>query len=341
MHRSFRRAALALLLLPAASLVQAASALGTDVPGGSDHPLISRFADSWLVGYLQREFDAASWPAGPELQNGDKVKEIAGEEGRVTRLVYVHPRGKSPLEVYRNYEQALAAAGFKRSWSCERDCSKPYWAWRNQLRFMEGLQWTNGYLTTPTGSRFSVHSPVSTEEAKLWVGALTRPDGSRVMLQFITAVATNRLTESAATWIQIVEPKAMQTGQVTVDAKALQSGLAADGKVALYGLFFDTGKADIKPESKAQLDEMAKVLQAQPALRVFIVGHTDNVGAFDANRALSLKRAEAVVTALAQSPYRIDAKRLLPIGSANTAPLASNADEAGRARNRRVELVAQ
>jgi len=133
----------------------------------------------------------------------------------------------------------------------------------------------------------------------------------------------------------------MQTGQVTVDAKKLQSGLEADGKVALYGLFFDTGKADIKPESKAQLDEMAKLLQAQPALKVFIVGHTDNVGAFDANRALSLKRAEAVVAALTAAPHKIDAKRLMAIGSANTAPVASNAEEAGRARNRRVELVAQ
>lgn len=341
MHRSLRRA-LALSLLTAASLANAATPW-VDIPGGKDHPLISRFEGSWLVGYQQREFDAASWPAGPALNKSDsyKVAEAASQEGRITRIAYVHPRGKTPLEAWRNHEQALAAAGFQRVWACERDCDKIYWAWRKQFDFMQGMTWLDSHLSTATGSRYSVSQPVAADDSRLWVGKLARPDGSTVMVQFITAAAVNKLTESAATWIQIVEPKAMQTGQVTVDARALQSGLAADGKVALYGLFFDTGKADIKPDSKPQLDEMAKVLQGQPALKVFIVGHTDNVGAFDTNQTLSLKRAEAVVAALAAAPYKIDAKRLQAKGAANIAPVASNTDEAGRARNRRVELVAQ
>jgi outer membrane protein OmpA-like peptidoglycan-associated protein len=110
--------------------------------------------------------------------------------------------------------------------------------------------------------------------------------------------------------------------------------------VALYGIYFDTGKAELKPESRPQLDEMGKLLQAQPALKVYIVGHTDNQGSLEANLQLSQQRAQAVVAALAGT-YKIDAKRLQARGVANLAPLAGNGNDAGRARNRRVELVAQ
>jgi OmpA-OmpF porin, OOP family len=116
--------------------------------------------------------------------------------------------------------------------------------------------------------------------------------------------------------------------------------LQADGKIALYGLFFDTGKAEVKAESKPQLDEMAKLLQGQPALKVYIVGHTDSQGGLEANLALSQQRAQAVVAALAGA-YKVDAKRLQARGVASLAPVASNANDAGRARNRRVELVIQ
>ena len=84
---------------------------------------------------------------------------------------------------------------------------------------------------------------------------------------------------------------------------------------------------------------MVAALKAQPALKVLIVGHTDNVGAVDANLTLSQGRAQAVVAALV--PRGIAAGRLQGRGVANFAPLASNATEEGRARNRRVEMVLQ
>jgi outer membrane protein OmpA-like peptidoglycan-associated protein len=132
----------------------------------------------------------------------------------------------------------------------------------------------------------------------------------------------------------------MKAGNVTVSADELGKGLAAEGKIALYGVYFDTGKAELKPESKTQLDEMGKLLNQNKLLKVVIVGHTDNQGSMDANAALSQKRAEAVVAALSGG-YKIDAKRLLARGVASLAPVASNGSEAGRARNRRVELVEQ
>jgi len=143
-----------------------------------------------------------------------------------------------------------------------------------------------------------------------------------------------------STLVQIVQPQAMETGKVTVDASALAQGLQADGKMALYGIYFDSDKTELKPESKLQLDEMAKMLQGNSALRVFIVGHTDNQGALEKNLACSRARAQAVVDALVRT-HNVDAKRLGAAGVANYALVAGNGDEASREKNRRVEMVLQ
>ena len=127
---------------------------------------------------------------------------------------------------------------------------------------------------------------------------------------------------------------------VTVSAGDMSKSMNSTGRVALYGIVFDTAKADIKPESKAALEEISKLLKAETALKLRVVGHTDNQGSLDSNIALSKRRAEAVNAALA-GQYGVAANRLSAYGVADLAPVASNADEAGRAKNRRVELVPQ
>jgi outer membrane protein OmpA-like peptidoglycan-associated protein len=141
-------------------------------------------------------------------------------------------------------------------------------------------------------------------------------------------------------FLQVIETAEMQTGQVTVNAQALSKGLAAEGKIALYGVYFDTNKSVILPTSKAQLDEMAAFLTQNKAVKVIVVGHTDNQGTTDGNLSLSQKRAEAVVHALV-TEYKIDPQRLQSRGVANFSPVASNTSESGRSKNRRVELVEQ
>jgi outer membrane protein OmpA-like peptidoglycan-associated protein len=310
-----------------------------DVKGSHDHPLIQRFAGSWLVGYKANDWEQAQFPTSMDVKDDQWVAPVT-VEGRLTKVVYVAPLGKSPLEVFRNHEQALVAAGFQKRFSCESQCSALYFAMRRGDKYTSGLSWANGSVMTDSGSRYSLDAgTVSSEQGRFWYGTLPR-NGTDVHVMVYTAVASNETTNQAATYLQIIEPKAMPTGQVKVDAKALETGLKADGKIALYGLFFDTGKADIKPESKDQLAEMAKLLQAQPALRVYIVGHTDNQGTLESNMALSQQRAVAVVNALVTG-YKVDAKRMSGRGVASLAPLASNAAEEGRAKNRRVELVVQ
>lgn len=330
--------ACALLVFTIAPNAHAQAKFGADVPGAQDHPLIKRFTGSWLIGYRQTGWEQISLPTGPAVADR-KMKETVTLEGKVTRLVYLAPRGKSPLEVHRNYEQALTAAGFKRRFACEKGCDDLYFAWHDTLDVVTGFKWADGSITTASGSRYSMYGAIARDEGRFLYGTIAR-GGVDVHVLLYTSVAENATTEMAGTTLIIVEPKAMPTGQVTVDAKALQSGLQADGKIALYGIYFDTGKAEVKPESKPQLEQMAQLLQAQPALKVYIVGHTDNQGALDANLALSQQRAQAVVAALAGG-YKVDAKRLAAKGVANLAPVASNAADEGRARNRRVELVVQ
>ena len=146
------------------------------------------------------------------------------------------------------------------------------------------------------------------------------------------------LPRGAMYLLLIIETQAMQQ-DVVANADALKSGLADTGHVEVPGIFFDTAKSDIKPESQPAIQEVVKMLQASPAVKVWVVGHTDNIGTADANVALSNARAASVVKALAVGG--IDARRLTPHGDGPFAPVAANTTDEGRARNRRVELVAQ
>ena len=138
--------------------------------------------------------------------------------------------------------------------------------------------------------------------------------------------------------LHIIERGQMKQ-DVVADAAALGSGLKESGHVEVPGIFFDTGKAEIKPESDAALNEVVKLLQGNAAWKVWVVGHTDNTGTAESNVTLSGARSAAVVKALTQKG--IDARRLAPHGAGPFAPVATNDTNEGRARNRRVELVKQ
>ena len=139
--------------------------------------------------------------------------------------------------------------------------------------------------------------------------------------------------------LTIVEKKAMAQ-DIVANADVLLNDLKATGHSAVYGIYFDTGKSEIKPESGQAIGEIAKLLKSDASLKVYVVGHTDNVGGLEANMKLSRDRADAVVQALVRD-HGIIASRLNAYGDGPYAPVASNDTEEGRAKNRRVELVKQ
>lgn len=139
--------------------------------------------------------------------------------------------------------------------------------------------------------------------------------------------------------LTIVEKAAMEQ-QLVANADAFADGLKTTGHIAVDGILFETGKAELKPESNAAIIEVAKLLKGDASLKLYVVGHTDNVGALDGNMKLSADRAQAVVQALVKT-HGIEAARLKSFGAGPYSPVASNDAEAGRAKNRRVELVKQ
>jgi OOP family OmpA-OmpF porin len=139
--------------------------------------------------------------------------------------------------------------------------------------------------------------------------------------------------------LTIVEQESMQQ-EVVADADSLMSDIRATGHASVYGIYFDFDKADIKPESEPALKEIAKLLQQNSDLKLYVVGHTDNVGKIDYNMTLSKARADSVLNELV-TKYNISSQRLKAYGVGPLAPEASNKTDDGRTLNRRVELVEQ
>lgn len=144
------------------------------------------------------------------------------------------------------------------------------------------------------------------------------------------------MVSDGATRILSIEEEQAASSVKLVSAEAMKSELDAKGRVALY-INFDTDKASIRPDGKPAVDEIATLLKNNPSLKLSIEGHTDATGEAKRNKELSTQRAQAVAAALKNGG--IDQARLSATGHGADQPLAPNTDEAGRAKNRRVELV--
>ena len=228
-------------------------------------------------------------------------------EGKVTSFYYTSPKGRSALELYRNYEAAFKQAGFEIIFACKGPECGDY-------RAVKG-----------------VHYVPYNDDAWYFAARRATPESE-------IHAAVN--VEGPWTYFVIVEGKPMDTGMAKVTAEALGKDIMSAGHVAVYDILFDTAKADLKTESMAALEQIAAMLGKNPSLALYVVGHTDNVGPLAQNIDLSKRRAEAVVAALT-TKYKIAATRLKADGVGPLAPVASNDAETGRAKNRRVELVKQ
>ncbi len=291
-----------------------------DVAGSKDHPVVSRYAGSEILKYDEKDFDSFSLPTGQVRDRRSGPSASQALEGRITRIHYRAPDGRSALEVFRNYEQSLKVGGFSALFQCQdQACGNDF-----------------SYALDPPGI---MH--FSGKDQKYLAARLSRPSGDVYVSVYTTAAygvgGANK--NRVFTLLDVIEVKPMQTGQVVVDASAMAREIAATGRVALYGIYFDSGKADVKPESQAALIEIAKLMKQDGALKLLVVGHTDSAGTFDYNIDLSRRRAQSVVQALV-SNHAIEAARLKAWGVGYASPVASNRAEDGRAKNRRVELVA-
>ncbi len=151
------------------------------------------------------------------------------------------------------------------------------------------------------------------------------------------AIEVGNVPSGVPVLIHLIVKQGMKQ-DLAMDASQMADSISQTGQVAIYGIYFDTAKSDLKPESDAAVAEIARLLQSKPALKVYIVGHTDMVGEAASNAKLSQARAQSVVAALT-AKYSIPPTRLIAFGAGPYAPVATNRTEEGRAKNRRVELV--
>jgi outer membrane protein OmpA-like peptidoglycan-associated protein len=299
--------------------------------------------------------------------------------GKRTRAFYIGPAQRSGLEVFANYRQALEKAGMSVVWTCSNDeqCGPEFLNEATRVMHLsltgtgeadEGFQLaeTPRYLLVkqdrPQGNLHVAvivadipHSQragifVVQLEDKAMDNGMAPPKQNEVTVESKVDIAKPAVAVAPA----VVDAKPMVVESVPVavanspaavegkpvDSVTLNNDLASTGKVNVYGIHFDFDRADVKPESKAQLDEIAKLLSANPTLKLRVTGHTDSTGSASHNLELSGRRADAIVAAL-KANYAIAATRLSASGLGASLPVASNDTDQGRALNRRVELIKQ
>lgn len=288
-----------------------------DIRGSKDHDLISRYGNSVIVGYRYRDYDAFRLPLSTPKRDRQEIRmdDYLDLEGRLTTITYKLQDQTSTLKVLRNFEHALKRGGFAELFQCAgKKCGTPG-VWDEvlgQVLLNNGKQTTIRYLA-----------------AKKVNGVKGVYVGVYVMETYAGKVFVG---------LNVIESKVMQTGLVDINAKTLERQLTQHGKVAVYGITFDTDRAELKQESLKTLEEIKRLLEDKKNLKLYIVGHTDDTGSLEHNLDLSKRRADAVKQALVHD-YGISAGRLLSFGAGPYAPVESNLNQDGQAKNRRVELV--
>lgn len=330
-----------------------AAAQLSDVASSKDHPMIKRYEGSTIIGYDFRKFGDVDVLLGPVKGGGPGKRNVLNPaksqrvEGQTTRILYVVPQGRSPLEVMRNYQQDLQKAGFQPVFKCARtECGGDQDGWLAEYYlYAMGKRFTQTPVKgggKPPG-QISEYALGGAKDQQFLTAKRASPQGDAYASVYV-AIGNFQLHNEtfghAIVLLEVVEPAPMESKMVTVDAAAMAKDIRSAGKVALYGIYFDTNSDAVKPESAVTLQEIAALLKQDPKLNLYVVGHTDNVGGFDHNMDLSRRRAGSVVAALT-AKHGVAAQRLKPAGVGLLAPVAPNDGEDGRAKNRRVELVKQ
>jgi OmpA-OmpF porin, OOP family len=269
-----------------------------DDGGCKDHPLFSRMPGHYIYQCEHSPFEMRRFPVGQLNSEGKaKLKEIEGKFWTIEYAIKDGGTKPSGLQVQRNFQNAARQAGGS------VEGTYPVWC---TLELDESFR--EGNSCTDYGTTLKLNKGGS----EYWTFVNHTNEGYKLYI--------------------------LEMGQMKQDVSVneLAEKLNKDGFLTLY-INFDTGKATIKPDSSKTLDDAAAALKAASNLKVEVGGHTDNVGAAQANEKLSGDRAQAVMAALVKRGVAAD--RMKAKGFGQSAPVADNRSEEGRAKNRRVELV--
>ena len=294
----------------------------TDIEGGKDHPLISRFNGSVMEFYEHKNYDL--YTIVLDFNEDGEASKVVDVEGEITRIQYSSSEDHSVLEIFRNYEIALKNANFSISFSCSDKTSAASWEFWYYIYYGEINKLNTDWITPDSrmGYRYIVANG-KINDKNIYV---------------ILFISSDDDYDWILTTMDVIEEKPMETGLVT--AAIIEKGLKISGHTILEGVYFDSGKSTLKIESDAALKNIAEYVNSSQDKKFFIVGHTDNTGNFASNMTLSEERAKAVMNELINK-YGVNADQLQAYGVSYLSPVSSNSSDEGKARNRRVEIVEQ
>ena len=321
----------------AAALSLAATAVfAVDVAGAKDPPYLKRYEGSEIVSYQSLPYESYRISViDPKKTDGSWMWDTV--EGQITRAFYKVPAGHTVLEIYRNYEQSLKDAGFTLG-----AYSPSFWDqnWADSF-YHQSWQIHGDYAWSNLG--------LNGIQKMAFLSAKATKDGKSVTVGiYISNYKEGKDVkygdkpfhfnpDNVLVVADVVISKAVVQKMVLLKAADMAEALKTRGSVDIYGIYFDTDKSAIKPESTPTLEEVASLLKIDGGLKLEVSGHTDNTGEKAHNLKLSEDRAQAVVKALTAS-YGIDGKRLVAKGYGDTRPVAPNTNDDNKAKNRRVEL---
>ncbi len=298
----------------------------SDIKNGKDYPLVSRFEGSIMQFYKLTKWDTYKLPVYTDNTKEPNYKNPLILEGKVERWQYTTTPDNNPAYIMKNFENA-----FKKS---------------NYKILLEGKP-GNDFEEGPAGfygDYYGSQKKLNLEKFgfgfdaignhKAIIIAKTNNNGKNI---YIAEVISDFSNVTVITQ-DIIEVEEAKTGMV--NSKNMDDGIRTNGHIAIYDIHFDTGKSEIKSESDDALQNIAEYLSAHSDKKYIIVGHSDNIGDFEANLKLSKERAEAVKNELV-SKYSVKAEQLIAYGDGQTAPVSTNSTKEGRAKNRRVEIVEQ
>ena len=344
-----------LVVVLAASYAFAEATIPTaDRKGSKDHSLLQRYEGSLIVGYEQQSYGELTLPLSklepvPDKRDDHNNRYFEPKlkkslEGPYTRLVYLLPANRSPLEVLRNYQQEIQGKGGRilfecKAEACGGDSNRSSSGGGGEMSLSMYLlpeesvkeeAFSNGSCAVTSDITDQYYASAEIPSVAAHVSVLT--------FSLRDSLYCKAFNDRTIAIIDIVEGKLREQKMVTVKAEDMAQQISSAGSVALYGIYFDFNKAEIKPESNPTLEQIAKLLKSSHDLKLLVVGHTDNVGSFASNMDLSQRRATAVANVLV-TKYQVDKNRMMPVGVSFANPMSSNKTEEGKAKNRRVQLV--
>jgi len=289
--------------------------------------LVSPFQGSTVLGTYESRFAPLTLLSGP-LDARQVPTGTSSIEGALNSTIYTRPEGVSEFEVYSSYKKVLASADFDFLLDCEN----------GKCNAKQPAKATYGYPNKEIENREYGQMPTSTTTwltgwVTYYLSAKKKTADKTYYVMILISTQRNLYS------VDVLAVDEMEEGTVALAPELLQAKIDSEGKAILDGLFFETGQAVLTEESQPALTAIATYLKGNAALSFYVVGHTDDTGKWDSNLSLSKNRALAVIEALEK--YGVYTAQLTGHGVGPFAPVATNKSDAGKAKNRRVELVLQ